>query len=156
MNEPASQPFGPTATRRRARWPWVLAGVLLLTTLLLGIGTMAAWTAWIAVSEFASEGISIVVDGQRWDGLHPEQVLAALAGLGLAGALGAGALLFCLGLVVPLALALVLLAVGLVIAAALAAVGLALGLALLPLWLPLLLLWLLLRPSRSTLASSPA
>jgi hypothetical protein len=156
LNRQTGHPFGPTATRRRTRWPWILAGILLITIVLLGIGTMVAWTAWIAISEFANEGISIVVDGQRWDGLHAEHVLAALAGLGLAGALVAGALLLCLGLIVPLALAIVLLVVGLVISAVLAAVGVALGLALLPLWLPLLLLWLLLRPSRSRLASSPA
>lgn len=149
---PATAP-APTAPRRRARWPWVLGAALLLLMVLLAVGAVAAWAA---LSGVVHEGVSIVVDGHRWDDLLPEHAWAAVVSLGLTGALLIGALLLCVGLVVPLLLALVLLIVGLVIAVALSAVGVALGLALSPLWLPLLLLWLLLRPSRPALASSPA
>lgn len=161
VNDDDIRAFGPlpaaaATPRRRARWPWVLGAVLLLLVALLGMGAVAAWAA---LSEAASEGVSIVINGHRWDELRPEQGLAALAGLGLAGALVIGSLLLCVGLIVPLLLALVLMIVGLAIAVALAAVGVALAVALSPLWLPLLLLWLLLRPARPAgpaLASSPA
>ena len=146
-------PVTAASPRRRARWPWVLAGALLLSMALLAVGAMAAWAA---ITGVASEGVSIVVDGHRWDDLLPEHAWAALLSLGLTGALLISAVLFVVGLIVPLVLALVLMIVGLAIAVALAAVGVALGLALSPLWLPLLLLWLLLRPSRPALASSPA
>jgi hypothetical protein len=142
-----------TAPRRRARWPWVLGAALLLMVLLLAAGTVAAWAALTGV---VNEGISIVVDGHRWDDLLPEHAWAAVVSLGLTGALIVGALLMCVGLLVPLVLSLALLIVGLVVAVALAAVGVALAVALSPLWLPLLLLWLLLRPSRPPLASSSA
>ena len=137
-----------TAPRRRARWPWVLGAALLLMVLLLAAGTVAAWVV--------NEGISIVVDGHRWDDLLPEHAWAAVVSLGLTGALIVGALLMCVGLLLPLVLSLVFLIVGLVVAVAQAAVGVALAVALSPLWLPLLLLWLLLRPSRPPLASSSA
>ena len=115
-----------TAPRRRARWPWVLGAALLLMVLLLAAGTVAAWAALTGV---VNEGISIVVDGHRWDDLLPEHAWAAVVSLGLTGALIVGALLMCVGLLVPLVLSLVLLIVGLVVAVALAAVGVALAVA---------------------------
>lgn len=143
----------PAQPARRARWPWVLGAAGLLLTALLAIGTVLAWAL---ISETVAEGVTVVVNDQRWEDLRPEHALAALAGLGVAGVAAIGALLLGVGLVVPLVLALALLVVGLAVAAVLAAVGVAFGVALSPLWLPLLLLWLLLRPSRRGLASSPA
>ncbi len=153
-SDPApTAPARAAAPRRRARWPWVLGGAMLLLVILLTVGAVAAWAA---LTGAVQEGVSIVIGGHRWDDLLPEHAWAALLSLGLTGALIFVCLLLCVGLVVPLLLALVLMIVGLVIALALAAVGVALGVALSPLWLPLLLLWLLLRPSRPALASSPA
>ena len=143
----------PAEAARRARWPWMLGTTLLLLNTLLALNTVLVWAL---ISETVGEGVAVVVNDQRWEELRPEQALAALAGIGVAGVAAIGALLLGLGLIVPLVLALALLLVGLAVAAVLAAVGVALGLALSPLWLPLLLLWLLLRPSRRRLASSPA
>jgi hypothetical protein len=146
-------PASPAPGQRRARWPWVLGATLLLMAVLMAVGAM---TAWALVSEAVGEGVAIVVNGHRFEGLPPEHALGALAGIGLAGMLVVGLLLLCLGLIVPLVLSLVLLILGLVFSAVLAVAGVALVLALSPLWLPLLLLWWLLRPSRRRLASSPA
>lgn len=157
MRDDDLRAFGPrasaTAPPHRARWPWVLGATALLMAALVGIGTMAAWAL---VSEAVGEGVAIVVNGHRWEALDPEHVLGALTGIGLAGLAVIGALLLGVGLIVPLVLSLALLAIGLIIAAVLAVAGLALVLALTPLWLPLWLLWCLLRPARRPLASSQA
>ncbi len=158
MTDPSFQADGPTARppvpqRRAARWPWVLGVAVLLLAALLAIGTLTAWTL---ISETVGEGVAIVVNGHRWEDLHPEHALGALAGIGVAGMALVGMLLLGVGLVVPLVLALILLIVGLAVALVLGVAGVALAAALSPLWLPLLLLWWLLRPSRRRLASSTA
>lgn len=154
---PTATPAPPAAGKRRARWPWVLGGALLLLTGLLAAAAVAAWALIGGVlDEVVGPGVGIVVNGHRWEDLHPEHLLAALAGMGLAGLAVMGALLLVVGLIVPLVLSLVLLSVGLVVTVGLGAVGVALAVGLTPLWLPLLLLWWLLRPARRPLASSAA
>lgn len=138
-------PRTPTEPRRRARWPWVL-GTLILLLALWAACSMAALMLW---ADGPREGLSISINGQRWEALPNPTELGVLAAMGLGGSLLAGLALLAVVVVVPcvvlLAMAVALLGTGLGLGAALMAVLLMLGLAAAPLWLPLLLLWLLLR-----------
>ncbi len=129
----------PTARTRRL-WPWVLGGLLLLCLLALGSGL-----AWVLdPSHGFGDGVHLTLDGEDWDGDGPTTLLAVSFGL-LAGGAALLVGLLAVLVVVPLGLALALLGVALGIATALFSVLAVMAALLLPLWLPLLLLWLLLR-----------
>jgi hypothetical protein len=157
---PSAAPAAP-AKRVRRRWPWVLGGLLLLSLVLV----MTALTL-LGLLDGVRDGLNVVVDGESWHVFTP-QGLGGGVGSGVGSAVGVSVallvMLVVVMLVVPLALTGVLLvvvvAVGLAVLAA--ALGLAVGLAsvllvlalgLSPLWGVVLLLWLLLRPSRKTAA----
>jgi hypothetical protein len=143
------------APPRRRLWPWVLGAVLLLA--LLAVGSGLAWLMDLGglgpLGSGWHDGVHIVLDGDEWQLGNT----GTLLGLVVALVAGGGALL--LGLLavvvlVPLGLALALLGVALGVTVAVGAVLAVLAALLTPLWLPLLLLWLLLR--RKPAAVPPA
>ncbi len=141
-----------TTAHQRRVWPWVLGGLLLLCLLALGSGL-----AWVMETGHLGpgfhDGVHISLNGEDWTSDGPVTVLAVLTGL-LAGGAALMVGLLAVLVVVPLGLALALLGVALGIAAALFSLLAVAGAMLLPLWLPLLLLWLLLR--RKPAARMPA
>ena len=142
-----------SARPRRRLWPWLLAGLLLLS--LLAAGSGLAWV--MGTADAFDDGLHIVVGNQDWTGDGAGSWLAVVAGLMAGGAaLVAGVLtvLVVVLLVVPLALALALLGVALGIAAAVFSLLAVAAAGLLPLWLPLLLLWLLLRRKPAAAAAN--
>jgi len=130
---PAPRP----APARRRWWPWVLGAFVLLTLLLAISGTVTL----LSLLDPAREGVHLTVDGEDFGFF--DGVGGVLALLGVAAGLMVA--LLCVLLVVPLTLLLVLLGVALAVAGVLLAALLVVGLALSPLWLVVLLLWLLLR-----------
>lgn len=143
---PAAPPKAPAARRRL--WPWVLGGLLLLAVLLVISGAVTL----ASLLHGGSDGLHVSIDGDDFsfgllDGISG---LVAVAGVFI----GIVVALLCVLLVVPLTLLLVLLGVALAVAGVLLAVLLVVGVALSPLWLVVLLLWLVLRrPAPKVVAS---
>jgi hypothetical protein len=130
---------GPAPRPPRRIWPWVLGGLLGLTLAAVAGGTLAL----LALADSAREGLHVVVDGERWDAPVWGVVPAVLAVLGTGGALLCALLVVLL--VVPVTVGAVLLCVALGLGIVLAV---ALGVVLAttsPLWLLLLILWLVFR-----------
>ena len=128
-------PAGAAPAPRRRVWPWVLLGLFVLALLLAASGA----SLLLALADGAREGVNVTIDGERWGGFDPDRESWPLAFAGVAGVL--------LGVmvVVPCAVLLGLVAAAVGIGAALLALLLAAAVALSPLWLPLLVLWLMLR-----------
>ena len=176
---PVTAPAVPTApaaaARRRRVWPWLLAGSLLLCLLLIGGVGSALW----ALADHAQQDWPVVINGQPWDGfdgfngfgafegwdgIHWHQghhSLGTLLGLGVAGLV----LTVVLAVVLPVSLLFAVLlplllgglGVGLALVAVLGSVGLVVLLLGSPIWLLVLLCWLVLRKRpRSLPASSGA
>ena len=138
--KPAPRP-APRPPRRL--WPWVLGGLLALTLATVVGGTLAL----LALADSAREGVQVVIGGERWEaplwgaqwGVFP----ALMAVLGTGGALLC--VLLAVLLVVPAIIGVVLLCVALGLGSVLL-VALCVVLATTsPLWLLLLILWLVLR-----------
>ena len=146
---------------RRRRWPWVSAAALLLAALLLLGAGLALWANGHPLDPVVFGDGALVFGDEGWHGEGHAWTLADLPGLALALTVGGAALVLGLlvavlavvavpvGIVLFLALALGLgllcaaLGLAAAVAAVVATVGLVLGGLLLPLWLPLLVLWLL-------------
>lgn len=129
--------------RRRPRlWPWLLGGLMLV----LLLAALAGTAALLTVGREALEGAVIHINGQRWDAsaLDVDSLGWGVFGI-TAGLVGAGLVVL---LVVPLSVALGLAAAALGVGSALLVVLGVAALLLSPLWLALLLLWLLLRRAR--------
>jgi len=130
-------------------WPWLLGGLLLVLLMVALAGTAAILT----VGREALEGAVIHINGQRWDAgaLDVDRlgwgVFGIIAGLLLAGLL----VTLVVTLSVTLGLAAAAMGVGLALLAVLAVAAVVLS----PLWLVLLLLWVLLRRPRQS-APHPA
>jgi hypothetical protein len=127
--------------RRRPRlWPWLLGGLMLL------LAALAGTAALLTVGREALEGAVIHINGQRWDAsaLDVDRLGWGVFGI-TAGLVGAGLVVL---LVVPLSVALGLAAAALGVGSALLVVLGVAALLLSPLWLALLLLWMLLRRAR--------
>lgn len=132
-------PLKPPAPQRRRRWPWVLGGIALLALLLMLAGAVTL----ISLLDSVHDGVHVTIDGDEWtpglvDGFSG---LMAVLGVGI----GLLVALFCVLLVVPLTLLLVLLGLALGLGGAVLAVLLVAGVVLSPLWILLLILWLVLR-----------
>jgi hypothetical protein len=128
-------------SRRRPRlWPWLLGGLMLL------LAALAGTAALLTVGREALEGAVIHINGQRWDAsaLDVDRLGWGVFGI-TAGLVGAGLVVL---LVVPLSVALGLAAAALGVGSALLVVLGVAALLLSPLWLALLLLWMLLRRAR--------
>jgi len=139
---PAAAPKAPLLRRRR--WRWWLFGTLVA---LLSMAWLLACAVGLLIDAL-DPATTISIDGQRWE-------LASLRGthvLGLVFALLIAAAVVLV--VVPLVVLLALLCAALCVGVALLAVLGSLALALSPLWLLVLLLWLLLRPARRPAATS--
>ena len=126
-------PRGPRLVR------WLLAGALLAVLLSMAVGA----AAWMLLAEAAGDGVQITVNGQPWAGLDIDSD-DALVGM-LSAGMAVLALLTVVLLVVPAALFTALLAALLGLGAGLLAIVVVLAVTLSPLWLILLMLWLLLR-----------
>jgi hypothetical protein len=140
-------PGGPAPAPRVPRLArWLLAGVLLAVLLSMAAGA----AAWMLLADAATDGVHVTVNGQPWAGLDIDSDDA------LAGMLGAGmavlALLAVVLFVVPAALLTALLAALLGLAVGLLAVLAVAAVMLSPLWLIVLLLWLILRRKRAPAA----
>jgi hypothetical protein len=135
---PVPKPAAPAAPRRRV-WPWVLAAGVLLAALALA----GAAAVLLALADGARHGLNVNIDGEPWDGLliDSDHGWPALLGVGVGLVVAVLALL----LVLPLTLLLALGAVALGLIAALFALALVAAVLLSPLWLLVLLLWLVLR-----------
>ena len=131
----AETPGPPQPPRRRAVWPWVLLGLLTLVLSAAMVGTAAL----ITLAESAGEGVQVTINGERWDGISLEPGHWPLAFAGIVTTLLV--VLVAVPCTVLLALASAALGVGIALLAVLAVAAVALS----PLWLPVLLLWLLLR-----------
>jgi len=131
--------------RRRRLWPWLLGGLLLLLLLVALAGTAALLT----VGRDALEGAVVQVNGQRL-----EARMLDIDNLGF-GVLGLVVALLLAGmtvvLVVPLSVVLALGAAALGLGLALLAVVATLLVFLSPLWVAVLLLWLMLRSPRTSI-----
>jgi hypothetical protein len=136
----ARVPLAPAARKRRI-WPWVLGGLLLLAVLTAG----ACAAAVLALIDGARDGLHVIVNGEPWDGLDLDMDAAHW---GLAW-LGTSAAVLVTLLVVPAVVLLGLMLGGLGLAIGLAVtvgtVGVITAVLGSPLWLVLLLLWLVLR-----------
>lgn len=140
--EPAAPPKPPKPPKRRW-WPWVLGGIALLSLLLVVSGALTL----ASLLHSAPDGVHVAIDGDEW----VPGVVEGFGGLMAVMGVGIGLLvaLFCVLLVVPLTLLLVLLvllAVGLAVGGLVLALLLVAGVVLSPLWILVLILWLLLRP----------
>jgi hypothetical protein len=124
---------------QRRIWPWVLGGLLLLVVVLAGTGAAAV----LALIDSARDGMNVVVNGEHWDGLDLDAADWGLAWLGTSAAVLATLLL--VPAVVLMGLLLGGLGVAIGLAVVLAVVGVIAVVLGSPLWLILLLLWLLLR-----------
>ena len=153
---PATPPLAPQPWRLRV-WLWILIAVAALLLLL----TLAGAAAIVDLLDSSNDGLRVTFNGLPWS------TWSADPDFGFWGALGVAAAVMALLLVLPVVLMLVLLSVvvsvGLALLAVVGALLLAavcvllvVALALSPLWLAVLLLWLLLRPRRQpALASRP-
>ncbi|MBI5255200.1 MAG: hypothetical protein HY855_01770 [Burkholderiales bacterium] len=134
----------PVPTRRRCRWPAVLALLMLGSLLALALGL------YLGIEHLAELPVTVVVNGDEvTHGFELGSLSGAHKLVLVAGVLFA---LLVVALVVPLTLLLVVLVVGLVLALALGlpllVAALLLGVAASPLLLPGLLLWWALRTPR--------
>jgi hypothetical protein len=138
MPAPAAAP-APVKPPRRRIWPWVLGGFALLALLLVITGAVTL----VSVLDSAHDGVHVTIDGDEWSPglLDGFSGLMAVMGVGI----GLVVAFFCVLLVVPLTLLLVLLGLTLGLGGALLAVLLVAGVLLSPLWMLLLILWLVLR-----------
>jgi hypothetical protein len=151
MTDDDIRAFGPPLTaaptalpRHKRRWPWLLFGALVLLLLVAGL---TAALLDLAIDTLDRD-TTISIDGQRWQ-------LASLHGAHLLGAVIALLVTALVALVVvPLVVLLALLGAALGIGVALLALLGVMALALSPLWMLVLLLWLLLRPARRAPSSS--
>jgi hypothetical protein len=145
----AAAPLKPPAPPKRRWWPWVLGGLALLSLLLVigGAITLAS------LLSSAHDGVHVTVDGDEWAPglLEGFGGLMALMGVGI----GLVVALLCVLLVVPLTLLLVALGLALGLGGAVLAVLLVAGVVLSPLWLLLLILWLVLRRPAPKVVVSP-
>ena len=145
MSESDRPAFGATARRApRRRWPLVVLGIAFL---LLAVATLMAGSLAWALDELSAQGLRVTIDGRSWSleqQLH-QVPFAAVVGTLLLVALA-------LLLLVPMAVLGALLLVALALLCALGAAALAALVALSPLWLAVLLLWLVLRPRRQAAA----
>jgi len=126
---------------------WLAAGAFVFLLLAAAVGALA----WTMLAEAVHEGLSVVINGDAWavdefDGAH---AMLGLLGVGLALLI----VLLVVTLVVPLSLLVGLLAAALGLGVGLLAMLLVAGFALSPLWLILLVLWLLLRRKRAPAAT---
>ena len=128
---------------RGAVWPWVLLILVVLTALLAASGA----SVLMALLQHAGDGVDITINGERWDGLGSAGEHPGLAFVGIAAGLLA------VLVVVPLAVLVSLLAAALGIGVALLALLAVTAVALSPLWLIVLLLWLVLRRPRPATAT---
>lgn len=144
----------PVTPAPRRKWPWLLAGLGLLLTALL----VALALGLVSLFDTQPDSWLIAFDGEPWSGTSWHEGSGWGSGLGLAIGLSVGLLV--LMLVIPLtvltvAITLACVALGL----ALGLGGVLLGLAavvavvLSPLWLFVLLLWLVFKPSRRSIAA---
>ena len=167
---PLTAPAATIAVARRRRvWPWLLAAALLLCLLLIGAVGSALW----ALADHAQQGWHVVVNGQPWDGFEGfegferwddidwnqgHHGLGTLLGLGVAGVV----LTVLLAVVLPVSLLFAVLlplllgglGVGLALVAVLGSVGLVVLLLGSPIWLLVLLFWLVLRKRPRSLPAS--
>ncbi len=141
---PSAAPSAGPSARRRPAWPWLLGAAALL---LLVLAASLSW-ALVSLLEHAGDGVQVVANGEPWG---PDNVgvlgtaLVALLGVGGALLVAGLAAMLVVFLVVPLVLLAVLLAVGLGLGGAVLAAAAVAAVVLSPLWLFVLLLWLLLR-----------
>ena len=157
MHGKAPHAKAPPGAQRRRVWPWLLLGLCVLVLLL----ALAGASALIGVLDGVHDGWFLSLGG------YPLSTQHGASDLGFLGVLGVTAAVLMLLLVLPVLLMLVLLAVALAVGlalvsgfgAVLGAVMLAAGAVLLvvalvssPVWGSLLLLWLLLRRPRPSLA----
>ena len=157
---PPAHGMPPPGAQRRRVWPWLLLGLCVLV-LLVALAALAGVSTLIGLLDGALDGWHLNIDGHPWSMLHGDSER------GLLGVLGVTAAVLMLLLVLPVLLVFMLLAVALtvglallsVVGAVVGAVMLAAGAVLLvvalvssPVWGSLLLLWLLLRRPRPSLA----
>lgn len=137
---PVPEPAAPPKPPKRRWWPWVLGGIALLSLLLVVSGALTL----ASLLHSAPDAVHVAIDGDEW----VPGVAEGFGGLMAVMGVGIGLLvaLFCVLLVVPLTLLLVLLAVGLAVGGLVLALLLVAGVVLSPLWILVLILWLLLRP----------
>jgi energy-converting hydrogenase Eha subunit G len=125
--------------RQRRIWPWLLGGGLLLAVLLVG----ACAAAVVALIDSARDGMHVIVNGEPWDGLDLNTTDWGLVWLGTSAAVLVTLLVAPAVMLMGLFLGGLGLAVGL--AATVGIVGVITAVLGSPLWLMVLLLWLLLR-----------
>jgi len=143
-------PLKPPAPARRSWWPWVLGAFALLALLLVIGGALTL----VSLADSARDGMHVTIDGDDWSPglLEGFGGLMAVMGVGI----GLVVALFCVLLVVPLTLLLVLLGLALGAAGAVLAVLTVVAVVLSPLWLLLLIVWLVLRRPAPKVTGSPA
>ncbi|MDP1648801.1 MAG: hypothetical protein Q8M01_11460 [Rubrivivax sp.] len=120
---------------RRAVWPWVLLALFVLALLLAASGAALL----LALADGAREGVNVTIDGERWGHFELDRASWPLAFAGVALAL------LVMMVVVPCAVLLALVAAAVGIGVALLALLVVAAVALSPLWLIVLVLWLILR-----------
>jgi len=143
MHEPSPPPAPPPPRPRRRRWPWVLLAVAVLFV----AGVVGGVLALGETLDQALGSVDIRVDGEHLLTVPRGEAAWWAVAAALVAALVA---LVVLLVVVPLSVLLALLAAALALVTALAAALGAVLLALSPLWLLVLLVWLALRPRRTS------
>ena len=133
-----------TLRPRRSVWPWVLLAAALVLLLIVAAGASAV----MGLADAAQDGFHVIIDGDEWRPVILASDPGRLAWLGV------GAAIVVVLFVVPLVLLLAFVAAGLGVGVAMLAMLLAVALALSPLWLVLLLVWLLLRGKPATRSAS--
>jgi hypothetical protein len=146
---PGAAPSPPPRTRRRV-WPWLLGALLVLALL----ATAGAVAALMALADSAREGVHVVIGGESWEPPLVGAFPAAMALLGIGGALLVAFLVVVT--VVPLAVLLAVLCVLLAAGGAALAALVVVAVVLSPLWLVVLPLWWMLRSKPAPAASIPA
>ena len=131
----------PPKPRRRRVWPWLLGALLLISV--LAIGALATLVS--TVNDWTGDGVHLTINDETIE-------LASLHGGHAAAALFAvlAAVAVVVMVVVPLVVAIALLGATVGVAAALFAACVVLAVACSPLLLIVGLVWLIVRPRRST------
>lgn len=133
--ERAAAPAGRARGTPRSLWPWVLLGLFVLMLLLAASGA----SLLLALADGLREGVSITIDGERWGSFDLGEEHWPLAFAGVAVALMVALV------AVPFTVLLALLATALGVGVALLSLLAVAAVALSPLWLAVLVLWLIFR-----------
>jgi len=130
----AAAPASRARETPRSLWPWVLLGLFVLMLLAASGASLL-----LALADGMREGVSVTIDGERWGhfDLGEEHWTLAFAGVAVA--------LMVALVVVPFTLLLALLAAALGVGVAVLSLLAVAAVALSPLWLLVLMLWLIFR-----------